>query len=143
MHNLSEFRRNKNNTTDYSMMTLQTSEGEQQALIYSPNKRKVFLSNQISRTPVKIQKFSTTTDGEKLIINKMSIISSPCSDEYCFQYEESKGARSLNVSEVIESFGEFKEITMKGTVVRLNEVSVVGKGLRLRTGFLRDKTETI
>ena len=140
---MSEFRRNRNDTVDYSMMTLQTPEGEQQALVYSPNKRKVLLSNQTSSTPVKIQKFSTTSDGKKIIVNDMFIISSPYANEYSFQYNETTGPHAVTVNPIVDSFQKFKEVSVKGKVIGLGQPSVVGKGLKLCTRFLRDESGTI
>ena len=64
VHKVSESRRNKWNTMDYSTRVLQTSSDKQlSALIYSQTKRKLLVDSE--RTPVKLQRFTYTSDGSK------------------------------------------------------------------------------
>ena len=51
--------------TSATSVTLQTAQGPQPALVYSPNKRKLLLEKQNTRSPVKFQKFLRTPDGKK------------------------------------------------------------------------------
>ena len=50
------------------------------------------------RTPVKIQRFTYTSDGEKIIINDMTKISVPGQTEYSFQFRESVPSHTQPVS---------------------------------------------
>jgi len=89
VHKVLESRRNKRNTMDYSTMVLQTSSDRQlSALICLKTKRKLLVDSERSRTPVKLQRFTYTSDGSKVIINDMTKISSPQPTEYSFQFKE-------------------------------------------------------
>lgn len=73
VHQLSPSKRNKKDTLYYSTLLLQTSEdGCQDALLYSKQKHKLLSVSQMSHTPVKIQRFTHTSDGKKLIINDIT-----------------------------------------------------------------------
>ena len=85
VHQLSPIKRNKKNTIDYSTLLLQTKdEPAQEALMYSKHKRPLLVDSEKCRTPVKIQRFTYTSDGEKIIINDMTKISVPGQSEYSF-----------------------------------------------------------
>lgn len=87
VHQLSPSKRNKKDTLYYSTLLLQTSEnGCQDALLYSKQKHKLLSDSQKSHTLVKIQRFTHTSDGKKLIINDITKISVPDQTEYSFQY---------------------------------------------------------
>ena len=59
VHKVSDSRRNKPNTMDYSTMVLQTSSDKQlSALIYSKTKRNLLVDSERSRMPVKLQRFT-------------------------------------------------------------------------------------
>ena len=81
VHQLSPSKRNKKDTLYYSTLLLQTSENEcQDALLYSKQKHKLLSDSQKSHTPVKIQRFTHTSDGKKLIINDITkIVGTQCS----------------------------------------------------------------
>lgn len=86
IHNLSEVIRNKADTLDYCTLKLQTSDDKlEDALLYSPVKRKMLATNEQSRTAVKLQKLTYTEDGDKIIINDVTRITSPETTEYNFQ----------------------------------------------------------
>ena len=70
IHDLSDAIRNKANTHDYCTLKIQTSQERlEDALLYSPAKRKILASSEKSRTPVKLQEQTYTKHGEKIIIN--------------------------------------------------------------------------
>ena len=136
VHKVSESRRNKRNTMDYSTMVLQTSSDKQlSALIYSKTKRKLLVDSERSRTPVKLQRFTYTSDGSKVIINDMTKISSPQPMEYSFQFEEvgsSDEEKRTAVREIIENFNEGDLMSIHGKVVGVAEPAVTksSKGSR-------------
>ena len=66
VHQLLPVKRNKKNTIDYSTLLLQTKdEAAQEAFLYSRHKRPLLVDSEKCRTPVKIQRFTYTSDGEK------------------------------------------------------------------------------
>ena len=78
VHQLSPAQRNKKNTVDYCTLLFQTKDNPSQgALLYSKRmqKRPLLVDSEKCRTPVKIQRFTHASDGEKVIINDMTRIS--------------------------------------------------------------------
>ena len=66
VHQLSPVQRNKKNTVDYCTLLLQTKDNPSQgALLYSKrmHKRPLLVDSEKCRTPVKIQRFTRTSDG--------------------------------------------------------------------------------
>lgn len=124
-------------------MSLQTAEGNQETIVYSPNKRQLLIEKEQSRTPVKIQKFSKTTDGEKLIINEMTTISCPRGDEYSFQFEEPQGPPLVLIDDITKFFTEYKEVSVKGKIYNLSDTYNPGKGYKLCTATLQDTSGKI
>ena len=83
-HDVSEQKKNRNNTMDYMTMTLQTSPTKAcTALLYLPQKRKVFLQSQETKTEIKIKDF-TRTKGNKIIINDVTFVNKPSTLSFHF-----------------------------------------------------------
>lgn len=148
VHKVSESRRNKRNTMDYSTMVLQTSSDKQlSALIYSKTKRKLLVDSERSRTPVKLQRFTYTSDGSKVIVNDMTKISSPQPTEYLFQFEEvasNDEEKRTAVREIIENFNEGDLMSIHGKVVGVAEPAVTkSRGLKVASALFADETGKI
>ena len=126
---------------DYSTIVLQTSSDKQlSALIYSKTKRKLLVDSERSRTPVKLQRFTYTSDGSKVIINDMTKISSPQPTEYSFQFEEVGSNDEEKRMAVREITNEGDLITIRGKVVGVAEPTVTkSTGLKVATAFLQMK----
>ena len=90
---LSPLKRNRRNTLDYSTLVLQTEESNVEALLYSKTKRQLLMSSENSHTPLKIQKYTRSADGQKVIINDTTRISTPDQTEYDFQFKEIEDSR--------------------------------------------------
>ena len=89
VHNLSPIKRNKRNTIDYTTLTLQTGPAATQpALCYSKSKRKILEEKETTRSPIKITRYTKSTDKAKIVINDKTIIAAPEDLEYNFQYSE-------------------------------------------------------
>ena len=85
---VSEVKRNRSNTTDYVTMRIQTSPVKTcQALLYSPQKHKIFVHSKQTKTPIKIKDFARTSDN-KIVINDMTYVGQPTSGEYSRQYAD-------------------------------------------------------
>ena len=82
IHELSLPMRNKRNTMDYSTFKLQTSPTKyKEGLLYSPPKRQLLKSSEETSTPIKLERFTHPRDGQKMIINGATKISSPDQSE--------------------------------------------------------------
>ena len=148
VHKVSETRRNKRNTMDYSTMVLQMSSDRQlSALIYSKTKRKLLVDSEWSRTPVKLQRFTYTLDGSKVIINDMTKISSPQPTEYSFQFEEvgsNDEEKRILVREIIDKFNEGDLMSIRGKIVGVAEPTVTkSRGLKVANALFADETGKI
>ena len=100
-------KRNKKDTLHYSTLLLQTSQnGCQEALLYSKQKHKLLSDSQKSDTPVKIKRFTHTSDGKKVIISDITnTVSVPDQTECSFQYSEETVTTSpiLSVAQILKS----------------------------------------
>lgn len=146
VHNLSPLKRNKKNTMHYCTLTLQTSSEVHEALLYSKNKRSILMDSEDSHTPLKIQRYTTTPDTKKLIINEMTQLTSPDPTEYCFQFKKvSDPSHPLTtIGDILKSGQEFDNVTVCAKVVSLGEQRIVGhKQLRLVTATFADLTASI
>ena len=147
VHKVSESRRNKRNTMDYSTMVLQTSSDKQlSALIYSKTKRKLLVDSERSRTPVKLQRFTYTSDESKVIINDMTKISSPQPTEYLFQFEEvgsNEEEKRTAVREIIDNFNKGDLMSIRGKIVGIAEPVTKSRGLRVANALFADETGKI
>ena len=147
VHQLSPSKRNKKDTLYYSTLLLQTSEnGCQDALLYSKQKHKLLSDSQKSHTPVKIQRFTHTSDGKKLIINDITKISVPDQTEYSFQYSVDTVATSpiLSVAQILNSSSDWDKVTICGKIVHMCDQELAGRNkLRLARATFADTTGTI
>lgn len=145
-HDLSEPIRNKNDTLDYCTMKLQISpDSLEEALLYSPQKRKLLASSEGSRTPIKIQKFTHTKDGKKLIINDITHLSPAEPTEYYFQYTDFKptDADFTSIQSVLDNAQEYDKVNVKGKVFQLEDKPLENTDLKLASGLLADQESTI
>ena len=147
VHQLSPSKRNKKDTLYYSTLLLQTSEnGCQDALLYSKQKHKLLSDSQKSHTLVKIQRFTHTSDGKKLIINDITKISVPDQTEYSFQYSVDTVATSpiLSVAQILNSSSDWDKVTIYGKIVHMCDQELAGQNkLRLARATFADTTGTI
>jgi len=129
---------------DYSTMVLQMSSDRQlSALIYSKTKRKLLVDSEWSRTPVKLQRFTYTSDGSKVIINDMTKISSLQPTEYSFQFEEvgsNDEEKRILVREIIDKFNEGDLMSICGKIVGVAEPTVTkSRGLKVANALFADE----
>lgn len=96
------------------------------------------------RTPVKIQWFTHTSDGEKVIIN-MTTISVPSQTEYSFQFKESISRNQhVSIGDILSRCNEWENVTLNGKVVWVGDTSIVGaKELKLAEATFADSTGSI
>lgn len=129
VHQLLPSKRNKKDTLYYCTLLLQTSENEcQDALLYSKQKQKLLSDSQKSHTPVKVQRFTHTSDGKKLIINDITKISVPDQTEYSFQYSQDTVATSpiLSVAQILNSSSDWDKVTICGKIVHMSDQELAG-----------------
>ena len=131
---------------NYYTMDLQTTEGKLPSLIYSKSKRKLLADRGIARTPVKLQRFTYTSDGSKVIVNDMTEISSPQPTEYSFQFKEQASERDpeKSVKEILESCNEGKVMCVRGKIVGIGKVSTATSNkLKVANVVFADETGRI
>ncbi len=74
VQHISPVKRNKKDTLNYSSLTLQTAEGEKQALCFSKSRRDMLLERHEKKIAVEITNHTFLKDG-KICINDMTEIS--------------------------------------------------------------------
>ena len=95
---ISDERRNRMNTLDYSSFTLQTSPKDLvHGLLYSRHKRPLLVGSVTNHTPIKLTNITYTKDG-KVIVNDITNISTPQLMEYNFQFNSSLKEKSQNLA---------------------------------------------
>lgn len=144
VHELSPVKRNKRNTVDYSTLVLQASDRNVQGLLYSKSKRQLLENSQASRTPIKIQRFTHTDDGQKVIINDMTKILVPDASEYCFQFKQPAQTSLFTIEHITECSNEWDIVTFRGKAVHIGETeTTIAKKLKLAKSKFVDKTGII
>jgi hypothetical protein len=73
-------------------MKLQTASGRVRAVCFAKDKYNIFIEKEKTITLAKISNYVTSQslDGteEEILINDMSVVQTPASSEYSFQYED-------------------------------------------------------
>ena len=147
VHDVSELKRNRQDSFDYHNFTIQTSSSEsKEALLYSPKKKKLLLDSQESRTPVKLHDYTFTNDQKKIVVNDMTYITTVQLTEYSFQYKELPVARQEPVTllNILNEKKEWEVITVNAKLLSTKEpTTVCAKKLRLCEGVIADATATM
>lgn len=109
---------------NFSTIMLQTSDWTEDAVLYSPGKQQLLAESEKSRTPVKIRKFTRTSDGSKIIVNDITKISKPEQTEYAFQFNESismETAKTVSIKSIMETpNNEGEWVTVRGKIIHMN-----------------------
>lgn len=143
---VSEVKRNRSNTTDYVTMRIQTSPVKTcQALLYSPQKHKIFVHSKQTKTPIKIKDFARTSDN-KIVINDMTYVGQPTSGEYSRQYADVPEEKQIatNIINIINKGKEWDRVSLKAKVIQKAAAIQVGsKKLKLAVATVADFTASI
>ena len=143
---VSEVKRNRSNTTDYVTMRIQTSPVKTcQALLYSPQKHKIFVHSKQTKTPIKIKDFARTSDN-KIVINDMTYVGQPTSGEYSRQYADVPEEKQIatNKINIINKGKEWDRVSLKAKVIQKAAAIQVGsKELKLAVATVADFTASI
>ena len=132
---------------DYCTLTLQTEhKPRQEALLYSKHKRQLLLNSEETHTPVKIRRQTYTDDGQKVIINDMTMLSIPDQKEYSFQFEETSDdiKDPTSVQDILEFGNEWDIVTLRAKAIHVGPTVVVGsKNLKLAHSAFADTAGSI
>ena len=137
---VSEVKRSRSNTTDYVTMRIQTSPVKTcQALLYSPQKRKICVHSQQMKTPIKIKDFARTND-DKIVVNDMTYVGQPTAGEYSFQYAEvpEKKQIATNIIDILNEGKEWDRVSLKAEAIQVRS-----KKLKLAVATVADSTALI
>ena len=145
VHNLSPMKRNRKNTVNYFTVVLQTKNETVDALLYSATKRQMLQDCANSHTPVKLQRFTKTTEGDKLIINDMVKITIPDQSEYCFQFKSMEQlVKMVTIKEILDLSDEWQIVSLCAKAIHIGETTVAGvKRLNLAQATFADVTGSI
>ena len=143
---VSEVKRNRSNITDYVTMRIQTSPVKTyQALLYSPQKCKIFIHSQQTKTPIKIKDFARTSDN-KIVINDMTYVGQPTSGEYSFQYADVPEEKQIatNIIDILKEGKEWDRVSLKAKVIQKEAaIQVRLTKLKLAVATVADSTASI
>jgi hypothetical protein len=101
---------------DYFTLVLQTEDENINALLYSRNKRQLLSDSEQSHTPLKIQKFTKTETGDKIIINDMTKL-------YGFQFENivNPGDQIIPIEEIVNNREPSESVALQGKAIYVGE----------------------
>ena len=143
VHKLLPLKRNRRNTMDYSTLVLQTESDTIEALLYAKTKRPLLVDSVNSHTPLKIQRFTKSSDGEKLIINDLTKVGIAKQGEYTFRYKE-LDFKTWPIEEILESADEWDNVSLRGKAIHVGDIVEVGaKKLKLLQATFSDNTGSI
>ena len=98
-------------------------------------------------TPVKLQRFTYTSNGSKVIIHDMTKISSPQPTEYSYQFVEvgnNDEEQRMAVREITDNSNEGDLMSIYGTIVGVAEPAATkSRGLKVANALLADETGNI
>ena len=127
-------------------MRIQTSPVKTcQALLYSPQKRKIFVHSQQTKTPIKIKDFARTSD-DKIVINDMTYVGQPTAGKYAFQYAEVPEEKQIatNIIDILNEGKEWDRVSLKAKVIHKEEAIQIGlKKLKLAVATVAESTASI
>ena len=108
-------------------MTLQTAEGEKQALCFSKSRRDMLLERHEKKVAVEITNHTFLKDG-KICINDMTEISNAKQGDYFFQFKETMDANCRKtLSEIIQTSKSMDLVDISAKVVYMGDVEIVGE----------------
>ena len=80
-----------------------------------------------SHTPIKLQRFTKTAQGDKIIINDMANITTPDQSEYCFQFKNLEDSlKILTVKEILDSGDQWQTVSLCAKAIHVGETTIVG-----------------
>ena len=129
VHNLSKVRQGPKRK--WFEMKLQTASGRVRAVCFSKDKYSIFAEKEKTITAAKITNYVTSISlngsEEEILINDMTVIQTPASSEYNFQYEDDTKANGITTLSVVSSeveSGSF--VNVRGKITRGLTVETVG-----------------
>ena len=147
VESVSERKRNRKDTTDYSDVILQL-EGptKRRALCFSNTKRQLLLEKKNNRTAVKISKYNIAKDNDTIFINDMTYISKPRPEEYAFQFQETSPSTSQQwtcLKDGIEHCELMSLVNIKAKVLHVGETQLISqKQLKMAETIIFDRETT-
>jgi hypothetical protein len=131
VHKLSPLKQGKKK--QWCDMQLQTKDKRMRVVCFSKAKRDIFQEKQDTLSPVQISNYligpSWQSDDEEIKVNEMTVVSSPPTSQYNFQYIPDEEPRVVPLAEVKEKVEPGKKIRVKGKIKKERKVESVGRGL--------------
>ena len=124
VHKLSPKKKTRRQTMEYSTLVLQTNDTNVEALLYAVKKRPLLEDSYRSRMPIKVQRFTKTPDGRKLITNEMTKLSAAKQGEYSFQFQAPE-ITYLTSREILEC-QEWDTASLVAKAVHVGTMAMVG-----------------
>ena len=111
---------------------------------FSKNKRSLFEEKQNTITPVKISKYLIGPNfkgaGQEIRVNDMSVVQTPSSSEYNFQYKPDSDNSPVPLKDIDgDAYEDGVRLSIKGKITKGANVEVVGyKRLKMFTNLSYD-----
>ena len=134
VHKLSPLKQGKKK--QWCDLELQMKEKNMRAACFSMAKRDILLEKQETLSPVHINNYligpSWQGDREEIKVNYMTVVASPATSQYNFQYIPDEEPTLVSLNEVKEKIEPGAMVCMKGKIKKGSTVESVGnRGLRM------------
>ena len=138
VYKLSPVKRNRKNTMDYSTLMLQPETDTIEAICIPKTNTPLLVNSANSHTPLKIQRFTKSSDGKKLIINEMTRVGIANQGEYTFQYKE-LSFKTSSIRQILESSNEWDSVSLRAKAIHVGDITEAGaKKLKLRQSSMEN-----
>ena len=147
VHNLSPLK--KGNRTQWCDFDMQLANDKTVRVVcFSKNKRSLFEEKQNTITPVKISKYLIGPNfkgaGQEIRVNDMSVVQTPSSSEYNFQYKPDSDNSPVPLKNIDgDAYEDGLRLSIKGKITKGANVEVVGyKRLKMLNCAINDGSKT-
>lgn len=146
VHKLSPLKQGKQK--QWCDLQLQTKDKRIRVVCFSKAKRSIFHEKQDTVSPVQISNYligpAWQSDDEEIKVNDMTVVSSPTTSQYNFQYIPDDPPRLVSLKEVKETVEAGEKVCVKGKIKKGQTVDSAGqKGLRMLKSTITDGTSTL
>ena len=146
VHKLSPLKQGKKK--QWCDLELLMKEKRMRLVCFSKAKRDIFLEKQETLSPVQISNYlirpSWQGDGEEIKVSNMTVVASPTTSQYNFQYIPDEEPTLVSLNNVEQKIEPGAMVRMKGKIKKGSTVESGGnRGLRMLKSTITDGTTTM
>lgn len=129
-------------------MTLRMKDKDIRVVCFPKAKWNIFQEKQEPLTPLQISNYiigpNWQGDGEEIRVNGMTVVNSPATSKYNFQYLPNDETNIVSLEEVLENIESGQKVRIKGKIIKGKTIeSVDNRGLRMLKSTVNDGTSVL